>query len=219
MENATTLERATAVRTLYQQTFGNLLDTALDNQASLTQVTAFKLVQGLLQHLSRYDGPANDPYAFLLWASGILSRGSAIVVIIENHRKVINAAYKAVRENPNYRHLLTGSADERDDFDFEVLKSVDKRLEALLSRGSASLSTRLYAIGRFAALTLKNRALVRQKYHIDVNLEALEAAQAETALIGGHRTAPLRDIPEPSQVTGTRAIPDPLENAYRDAGL
>lgn len=163
------LSRAELVHGLYTGCFQNLLNSTTTR--NLNRDSARRLVEGLEPHLASFDGPVDDPYAFLLWANAILTPASTAFVLIEQNRKMIESAFSRVLAScPDF---CSREPNHRSEIYSDLLLWIIDHLPELLKPGTAKLSTRLYAAARFAALTWR-KARIRHRQRFTASAEDVE---------------------------------------------
>jgi hypothetical protein len=135
--------RASTLQKFYASNFGALKAAAHESQ-KLLFYEADAAVAALSRNLNKYKGPLTEE-SFLRWANRWVAREAArytfLTVVITEHSGMIYAAIKD--------HLWTTAEDlatEPQDIFSEVLMLVFNKAHVLSKKGSAKLSTRLYAL-------------------------------------------------------------------------
>lgn len=157
---------------LYTQSYSYILDTILKDRRLLLQ-DAENLAQSLAAHLDDYDGPI-EPEPFRQWADGIIAPAAERLSTFyrwrhEYRNSVMSGVWSVLRHNLDLDSTNPTAIAERIEQDawFWVLRN----MENLLVPGRAKLSTRLYAQGKFHALTWRKSRLRAMERFDDSDVE------------------------------------------------
>jgi hypothetical protein len=154
-------DRQSKLEALFQKHYSELQNMSFEDPRLLVYDAA-NIIQALGAKLVEYDGDAEDE-PFLTWAGSVIrpavARVSTFYQWMQEYRDSVRSGiWSILGKNLDLSdHSNPSAIAERIEFDtwFWALQHIDD----LLTPGSARLSTRLYAQGRFHALTWRKTRL------------------------------------------------------------
>jgi hypothetical protein len=152
---------ATAVEILFSNNYGQIMDAALSDRRLLV-ADAERITQSVANHLCEYQGELNNE-AFMEWATAAIGPAvHRLQFFYELHQECRKSVLSGIWS------ILGNNLDLKDHTDTAfILEQIENdtwawallHLDDLMVQGSAKLSTRLYAQGKFHALTWRKTRL------------------------------------------------------------
>jgi hypothetical protein len=165
-ENIQSEDRKPKLKHLYFANYSNIQAVAFDSFKDLTAGDCYRVMEELAVHLHKYRGPLDDGGAsFEKWANRIAAKETSRYRLLA----LATTEYASVIHKAIHDHLWLSTVMDcgvgHDDVFNEVLWLIFQKAPALSRKGTAKLSTRLYA------LTKKHVFL----YHNSKNTKRLKA--------------------------------------------
>jgi hypothetical protein len=202
-----------AVEQLFEVNYQLLHDLVLSGSVHLYAADAERIMQALANRLTEYSGPVQDE-PFLNWAKSIvITAADRLERFCGMHKKCRNSVLSGIWS------VLGKSLDLKDHTEIRVVIEwiesnvwvwVLEHLDDLLQPGAAALSTRLYAQGKYHALTWrKNRLRDRERFD-DAPVEGFGVVSSDAVDVAG------RVISEQHRYFDPGCHEDDLEEEVRD---
>jgi hypothetical protein len=167
-------EPSAEVEQLYQQHYPTLLSAALDHPGRLMAQDAERIVGALAGCLNAFSGEPTDE-SFTEWAmEAIQSAADRMVTFYQwmrDYRKFVFAAIWAILKKN--RDLVSSKeiASAAREIAQNAWAWIFEHLDELVVPGRATIKTRLYSIGKFAALTWRKERLRHRTRFMDADVE------------------------------------------------
>jgi hypothetical protein len=138
-------DRTTTLHNIITMNYGDLVAIAYDAYPQMVFCTPGAIIGTLYGNIERYGGPTEST-AFMRWASRFVTkeaqRHRITAEILAEHQTLI---YAAIHEALNSSQARDYSISPEDVY-WEVVMLILARAHSLARRGTAKLSTRLYAL-------------------------------------------------------------------------
>jgi hypothetical protein len=154
-------DRQIEIERLFSTNYGHIMDAALSDRRLLV-ADAERIAQSLANHLGEYPGDLNDQ-SFMEWATAVI--GPAVIrlqffydLYQQCRKKVLSGIWSILGQNLDLRDH-SNVAFILEQIEGDTWAWALEHLDDLMIPGSAKLSTRLYAQGRFHAMTWRKNRL------------------------------------------------------------
>jgi hypothetical protein len=166
-------DRQSELEVLFSNNYGQIMDAALSDRRLLV-ADAERITQSVAQHLCEYQGEPNDQ-AFMEWATAAIGPAVHRLQFFHDLRNecrqsVRKGIWRVLGQNLDLADH-TNPSFILDQIEADTWAWALEHLDNLMTPGTAKLTTRLFAQGRFHALTWRKNRLREKERFDDADVE------------------------------------------------